>query len=235
MELHTRNLWLAGAVVAALMAGGSIVQAAEIESSIARGGKLYDKWFGENKTEKPGDTHATYPADGNYSKDATWRCKECHGWDNLGKDGAYGSGKHATGIVGIRRSMGGDPAAVAALLRNKTHGYSEAQLSAEDVEDLALFVTQGQIDMAPYVDEATKKPIGDGAKGEVYYNTLCIGCHGIDGAKIKEAPLGPVADNVPEMLHKIWNGQPGEAMPALRALDHQIAADIVVHLQTFPK
>jgi len=22
----------------------------------------------------------------------TWRCKECHGWDYMGVDGAYGSG-----------------------------------------------------------------------------------------------------------------------------------------------
>ena len=31
----------------------------------------------------------------------TWRCKECHGWDYAGKDGAYGSGDHRTGIVGV--------------------------------------------------------------------------------------------------------------------------------------
>ena len=38
-----------------------------------------------------------------------------------------------------------------------------------------------------------------------------------------------------EELHKVMNGQPAEAMPALRALDPQIATDIVVHLQTLPK
>lgn len=80
------------------------------------------------------------------------------------------------------------------------------------------------------------KPKGDGARGEGYFNTLCAGCHGTDGKKISDAPpLGSVAGNVPEMLHKLFNGQPGEPMPALRALDPQIAADIVVHLQTLPK
>lgn len=211
-------------------AGGAMAD----DGAIARGGRLYDKWFGENKAEKPAGNHAAYPADGKYKDDATWRCKECHGWDYMGKDGAYGSGKHATGIGGISGAAGGDPAAVAAMLRAAPHGYSESQLSAKDVEDLALFVTQGQVDMKPYID-ASGKPIGDGARGANYYNTLCVGCHGADGAKIKEAPLGSVADNTPEMLHKVLNGQPGEAMPALRALDHQIAADIVVHLQTFPK
>jgi thiosulfate dehydrogenase len=43
-----------------------------------------------------------------------------------------------------------------------------------------------------------------------------------------------VADNGAEMMHKLLNGQPGEAMPALRALDHQVAADIAVHLATLP-
>ncbi|GIL00787.1 MAG: hypothetical protein BroJett030_06860 [Alphaproteobacteria bacterium] len=229
------NVWFMAAIAAALISPASVAGAADLESAMARGGRLYDKWFGETKAEKPTENHAAYPVDGQYGKDASWRCKECHGWDNLGKDGAYGSGKHATGIVGIRGALGADPARIAALLRDATHGYTEAQLSAADAQDLALFVTQGQIDMTPFIDPATKKPVGDGVKGEAYYNTLCAGCHGVDGTKIREAPLGSVADNVPEMLHKIWNGQPGEAMPALRALDHRIAADIVVHLQTFPK
>jgi thiosulfate dehydrogenase len=97
-----------------------------------------------------------------------------------------------------------------------------------------MFVSAGQVDLSKYIN-AEGKPIGDGAKGEAYFNTLCAGCHGADGKKIKEAPLGAVAGNTPEMMHKVLNGQPGEAMPALRALDHQIAADITVHLQTLPE
>ena len=88
--------------------------------------------------------------------------------------------------------------------------------------------------MARVMDGA--KVRGNGAKGEVYFNTLCAGCHGTDGKKIKDGPpLGSVADNGAEMLHKLLNGQPGEAMPALRALDVQIAADIAVYLTSLPK
>ena len=88
--------------------------------------------------------------------------------------------------------------------------------------------------MARFVDGGKAK--GNGAKGEVYFNTLCAGCHGQDGKKLKDAPpLGSVADNGYEMMHKVLNGQPAEAMPALRALDHQIAADIAVHLTSLPK
>jgi cytochrome c553 len=210
--------------------------AAETDSATARGGRLYDKWWVENKAAKPTGMHPAYPVKGGkYADDNSWRCKECHGWDYGGKDGAYAKGGHATGIKGIGAAAGKDPAAVAALLRDKNHGYSEAQLSAKDAGDLALFVTHGQANVAKYVSSDNKAK-GDGVKGEAYFNTICAGCHGVDGKKVKDGPaLGSVADNGAEMLHKVLNGQPGEGMPALRALDAQIGADIAVHLTKLPK
>lgn len=209
-------------------------QAQEVESAIARGARLYDKYFAENKAAKPAADHPSYIKGGKYGKENSWRCKECHGWDYRGKDGAYAKGSHFTGFVGIQGAAGKEPAAIAALLRDKTHGYSEAMLSAKDASDLALFVSKGQGSLAKYID-ATNKAKGDRARGATYFNTLCAGCHGVDGKKVKDGPpLGSVADNGAEMLHKVLNGQPGEAMPALRALDHQIAADIAVHLTTLP-
>lgn len=238
MKSNAGTPWTARALGAALLVTIAAPGfGAETESAMARGGRLYDKWFAENKAPKPTTDHPAYPhKGGKYGKDASWRCKECHGWDYKGKDGAYAKGGHATGIKGINGAAGKDPAAIVAILKDKNHGYTEAMLSAKDMNDLALFVSKGQVDMGKYVDSATNKPRGNGAKGEAYYNTLCAGCHGIDGKKIKDAPpLGSVANNGVEMLHKILNGQPGEAMPALRALDPQIAADIAVHLQTLPK
>ncbi len=221
-------------VIALTWGAAMVVAAAETESAVARGGRLYDKFFGENKAAKPSTDHPSYVKDGKYGKENSWRCKECHGWDYKGKDGAYAKGSHATGIKGINGAAGKDPTAISALLRDKTHGYSEAQLSAKDAGDLALFVSKGQGSIAKYLD-ASNKSKGDGAKGEIYFNTLCAGCHGADGKKIKDGPpLGSVADNGAEMMHKILNGQPGEAMPALRALDHQVAADIAVHLTKLP-
>lgn len=234
MKLRTTASVLLGLL---LGVGGLLpASAAETESAMSRGGRLYDKWFAENKAAKPGDDHAAYPhKGGKYGKDTSWRCKECHGWDYRGKDGAYAKGGHATGIVGIRAAAGKDPAAIAASLRDKPHGFTKEQLSDKDVADLALFVSKGQVDMTKYID-AAGKPKGDGAKGEIYFNTLCAGCHGTDGKKVSNAPpLGSVADNAYEMLHKVMNGQPAEAMPSLRALDPQISVDLVVHLQTLPK
>ena len=227
-----------GLLLSAVVFSGfvGVASAAETESAVARGGRLYDKWFAETKGPKPETNHAAYPAAGKYGKADSWRCKECHGWDGKGKDGAYSKGGHFSGIAGITASAGKDPAAIATLLRDKNHGYTEAQLSAKDVGDLSLFVSKGQVDYSKYIDTANNKSKGAVAKGEVYFNTLCANCHGPDGKKITTGPaLGSVSDNGVEMMHKVLNGQPAENMPALRALDHQIAADIVAHLQTLPK
>jgi cytochrome c2 len=226
------------AVVAflATLAASSSLAVDEAHSSIARGGRLYDRWFGENKAAKPTVDHPAYIKDGKYGKENSWRCKECHGWDYKGKDGAYGKGSHTTGIKGINGAAGRDPAAIAALLRDKTHGYTEAQLSATDANDLALFVSKGQGNLAKFVD-ASNNVVGDAAKGEAYYTSKqCVVCHGKDGKKIRSGPpLGSVADNGAEMMHKILNGQPGAVMPALRGDDPQIAADIAAYLTRLPK
>ena len=76
-------------------------------SSIARGGLLYDKWYKVIKAEKPTETHPAWPASNTKKKgDATQRCKACHGWDLMGKDGAYASGSYMTGIKGIKNMQG---------------------------------------------------------------------------------------------------------------------------------
>ncbi len=236
-RLFSGTATLKAVVAAAVIAISGSAMSAEMESSYARGGKLYDKWYKVIKADKPTESHQLYPADRKYAEKpgANWRCKECHGWDYLGKDGAYASGKHSSGIVGINGMAGGDPAAVIAVLKSDAHGFASL-LSDGDLADLANFVTGGQIDMDPYIDRATKAPKGDGAKGEVYYNTICAGCHGLDGLLPKDMkPFGKQMGNPWEVMHKILNGQPGEAMPALRALDRQIIADIMAHMTTMPK
>jgi cytochrome c553 len=235
MHKAAQIVWNALLATALLACATAPASAAETESSMARGARLYDKWWEENKAAKPTGSHPAYPVkDGKYANDTSWRCKECHGWDYKGKDGAYAKGSHMTGIKGINAAAGKDPAVIAAVLRDKNHGYSDAQLSSKDSADLALFVAKGQGNLSKYVG-ADNKAIGDAAKGEVYFNTLCAGCHGTDGKKVKDGPpLGSVADNGAEMMHKLLNGQPGEAMPALRALDPQISADIAVYLTKLP-
>jgi len=81
---------------------------------IARGGQLYDDWMAvleHSIGKKKGKT--------------TWRCKECHGWDYMGEDGAYGKGGHYTGIKGLRRAVGMDVDELISIIRDKTHQYTE--------------------------------------------------------------------------------------------------------------
>ncbi len=234
--------FLLGAGVAfliGLFAWPGVSLAAEIESSVARGGLLYDKWYKVIGERAPGEKHPLYPAEAKYASKpgATWRCKECHGWDYAGKDGAYAEGKHYTGTKGIRGMAGGDPAKVVALLKDDKHGYG-AKLSATDLQDLANFVTKGQVDVDKYIDRGTKMPKGgDKAKGAAYFNTICAKCHGRDGTEPDDMKksLGKQMGNPWEVMHKILNGQPDEEMPALRALDRGVVRDIMAHITTLPK
>lgn len=236
MKPKQHRRWLvAGGAILAIVAGSMAV--AEVDQgSVARGGKLYDKWYKVVKAETPTEPHQLYPKGVNdkYETDAAsnWRCKECHGWDGMGVDGAYGGGSHKSGIKGINAMVGGDPAAVVALLKAPEHGYGD-KLSDENLTDLANFVVFGQIDWSPYV--ADKKIIGDAVAGGQVFNTACVGCHGADG-KLPQGmpPLGSLTSNPWEVMHKVLNGQPGEVMPALRAIDHTVSANLVAYLATLP-
>lgn len=221
-------------------------------SSVARGGLLYDTWW----KVVPG---ATEPKDNqplwalqttNKRKGSvSWRCKECHGWDYKGKDGAYGSGSRYTGFPGVwdaaqKKSVD----ELAAILRgsaNPQHNFSSV-LRPEDIADLANFLKGGLVDTMKYVDYKTKKPVGgDAGRGKTLY-ALCAACHGPDGKKLnfgdeKEPEfVGTVAKaNPQEFIHKIWVGQPGSnpAMPAALVLGWDIKqlVDVLAYSQTLPE
>lgn len=244
--LGTRALWCAGlaavAVVGAMQAPQALAQESETEVfAIARGGLFYDSWYEALEMIEPKQTHPAYPAAGKQSGAATWRCKECHGWDYRGVDGAYGQGSHFTGIKGIRETVGVDPAVIAAVIRDDVHAYSQELLSDSAVEKLALFVSRGQLDMAQYIDSDSKQAHGEAARGARFFQTICAVCHGFDGKTLNfgdEAEpeyVGTVAsDNPWEALHKIRNGQPGVQMIALAVLSVQDQVDILAYAQTLP-
>jgi len=214
-----------------------LVSAGELQSSIARGGRLYDNWYEEIRERAPTRMHPAYPADRAYSGDpqTSWRCKECHGWDYRGRDGIYGKGDHATGIKGIRGMAGGDLDKIITILKDSTHAYRLLMADA-DFRDLANFVSEGQVDMNRYIDRATKIFKGHKLTHQGYYQSICVGCHGRDGYKLQTIPpLGDVTrDNPWEVLHKLLNGHPAEKMPALRVLDKQILVGILAYVQALP-
>jgi thiosulfate dehydrogenase len=209
--------------------------------AIARGGLLYDKWWAVLERDPPEETHPAYPAAGKKKGSATWRCKECHGWDYRGADGAYSKGSHYSGVKGIRAMVGADPDKIAVALRGGLHGYTKEMMSDSAIKKLALFVSLGQVDMDQYIDRASKKARGDAQNGAPLYQTICAVCHGFDGRTLnfkdekKPEYIGTVAQVNPwETLHKIRHGQPGVGMIALGALDIQDQVDILAFAQTLP-
>ena len=234
-EMKGKILTAAVSLVVLAVTSTNVTAIAETQSNMARGGQLYDKWYAVVGSEKPGTSHPLYPADKKYANEpkSNWRCKECHGWDYRGADGAYSSGSHATGIKGIDGAAGRNIEEIVELLKDEKHGYA-GLLSEDDLNDLAMFVSAGQIDMDPFIDRATKKPRGgDAERGATYFNTLCANCHGRDGKRPKGMkPFAKQMGNPWEVMHKILNGQPDEEMPALRALDRQIVVDIMSHMAT---
>lgn len=210
--------------------------------AIARGGQYYDKWWAVIDADKPKGTHPAYTAAGKKKGAATWRCKECHGWDYKGKDGAYGKGSHYSGIIGINGKAGADVKEIAGIIRGAPHNFTKKMLPDKAVQYLAKFVSAGQIDMGKYIDAATKQVKGDKNHGARLFQTVCANCHGFNGKEINfhsaDDPeyVGTIANDNPwEFLNKVRHGQPGEVMPALIALQMQDLADITAYAQTLPE
>ena len=71
-----------------------------------RGGQLYDNWMATLGAVGPSQDHPLWQSRPDQTSNtrsgaATWRCKECHGWDYMGADGNYATGTHKTGFPGI--------------------------------------------------------------------------------------------------------------------------------------
>jgi mono/diheme cytochrome c family protein len=234
------------APVAAQELGGYSPQSIDPEIwDIARGGQLYDDWMVVLEHPVPEGNHPAYPSIGKKKGKATWRCKECHGWDYMGEDGAYGKGGHYTGIKGLRRAAGMDIDELVKIIRGKTHQYTEPMIPDSAVRKLALFVSRGQVGMDQYIDRSTKRARGDLRRGASFFQTVCAICHGFDGTTMVSKSetslaafgdrgyLGTISsDNPWETLHKIRNGQPGVGMVALRVLSVQDQVDVLAYMQT---
>lgn len=246
--------------ISTALACASLLAAAAATASpdeLAEGGRLYDKWWAEYGLAKPAGTHPAYPATGKQSGAGTWRCKECHGWDYKGRDGAYATGSHYTGIKGIRQWDGGDEDRVVAILKDANHRY-DTVMRERALHLLAEFVTEGQMDMDRWVDPATKQVKADADQGRRLYRHQCADCHGSDGRALNfttpEQPeyLGTIGSKNPwELLHKIANGHPGTTtstpagmgmmnrhhgrMPSFRGdLSEAEQADIAAYVATLP-
>ncbi|MCU7893105.1 MAG: hypothetical protein KZQ78_16535 [Candidatus Thiodiazotropha sp. (ex Ustalcina ferruginea)] len=122
----------------------------------AQGGRIYDNWMGlvgrkEQLKRNLNITdflksHPAYPEEGKQKGFTTWRCKECHGWDYRGVDGAYSNGDRFTGISGVLGMAGRPVADILAIIRNRNHGYTKDMIDDQSANSLALFISEGLID-----------------------------------------------------------------------------------------
>lgn len=220
-------------------------------NSLAAGARLYDEWWKEAKgaTEPKGDNPLWASQTTNKeSGSSTWRCKECHGWDYKGKGGAYSKGSPYTGFpgvydVGITKSK----TQLLEALKGATdyrHDFSKV-IPEDSLKDLANFLSEGLINETPYIDYATKEPIGaNPVRGKELFDGACAVCHGSDGKMINfgsaEEPeyVGTVAGGNPwEFLHKVRAGQPGTSMPSaiVNGWSLQDVVDVLAHARSLPK
>jgi thiosulfate dehydrogenase len=219
----------------------------ELTGDPLRGGQLYDSWWAVTGAERPTTDQSLWGTQTTNTRTGadTWRCKECHGWDYKGKDGAYGSGSHLTGFPGIFATRDRPPFETLAILKGSTnpdHDFSTV-MDEQSLIDLALFVTQAQIDMAELVN-ADKTIIGGNAdQGKVLYEDVCLTCHGPGGAALNFGDaaepeyVGTIAaDNPWEFLHKVLFGQPDSVMTSAfgQEFTKEELANLLAYAQTLP-
>lgn len=243
--------------------GGGTPPASDAEKMML-GGLLYDEWTAELGINPPGNNPLwIYQSTNIRTGLDTWRCKECHGWDYKGKDGAYGSGSHYTGFNGVYNvamDSGKDEAYVFDRIKNGIYNPTTGTylhnfgtyLNDTQIQAIAYFIKNGGvIDTDPYISPQLKFAQGDPVNGLALFtfagfgvaNGNCELCHGTDGRLINFgtalAPeyLGDLSrDNPWEALHKARFGQPNSNMPAMvqSGLTLDDSVDVVTHLQSLP-
>ena len=179
---------------------------------ISRGGQLYDNWWkATDDTAKPEKNHPLWKEQSTNQRSGydTYRCKECHGWDYLGKDGAYGKGSHFTGFKGV---------------------YEAGQkMSIEELQSvLGKKAVGGNERTGSYLFRRNCAHMCHGMAG-VAINF---------GDAEKPEFVGTIAsDNPWEFIHKVRAGQPGTRMPSaiINEWSEKELLDLLSFARTLPK
>ncbi len=214
--------------------------------SLSFGGLLYDKWWKAAEVDEPEGDQSLWVTQTTNTRSGsdTQRCKECHGWDYMGVDGAYGSGSHLTGFPGVLASQELSLEDLVAWVDGSTsadHNFSS--MGDEAIASLATFLSEGLVDVSPFIDENKAAVGGDADAGETLYADTCSPCHGDDGRDINfgsdDEPdyVGTIAlDNPWEFIHKVRAGQPGTRMPSSIDLDWSLqeVVDLLTFAQSLP-
>ena len=248
---RARGIWTALWVsIAAFAVAGSAMAQTPSPASLVAGGQLYDTWWKAVPGVKaPEGNHPLWSLQSTNKRTGlvTWRCKECHGWDYRGKEGAYGSGSHKTGFPGLLGAQAKSAAEIKGALKgavNRGHDFSSF-LDDAALTNLATFLKHGVVDLSTLIDARSKTPVkADAAHGRQLWDN-CSSCHGADGKQLNFGKptepeyVGTIAkDNPWEFLHKVRAGHPGSDPPMPAGLEAgwsmQDTLDILAHSQTLP-
>jgi thiosulfate dehydrogenase len=221
------------------------------EMRISRGGQLYDNWWQATVDgTKPEEDQPLWKLQSSNKRSgyATYRCKECHGWDYRGKDGAYSKGSHYTGFIGVdNASRNMSVKQLEDVLRGATSGDHDfsTYLGSEDIADLALFLKYGIVDLVRFINTDGSLTGGNVSAGQKFYATNCMTeCHGPDGTAInfksEEKPefIGTIAKKNPwEFFHKVRAGQPGTRMSSgiINKWSNEEILGVLAYARTLPK
>jgi mono/diheme cytochrome c family protein len=249
--------------------GGTPPTTPEELAMIALGGRLFDNWISEKQVAAPPVDNPlwvmrdqTKTVVNNGTGVTTWRCKECHGWDYRGKDGAYADGSsHYTGFPGVWNTTLTEEGVILHL----TNGFYMPQLpggaatvhnfggllTAEEIQALAKFIKYGVVDTTALISDSglIRRTQDSYANGQELFsiklnvpNGNCAFCHDADGRKFApDVILGDIAVNNPwEMLHKVRFGQPPFAVSEMSGmmeigLTLDDAVDVVFYSQGLPQ
>jgi mono/diheme cytochrome c family protein len=216
---------------------------------ITIGAQLYDRWYAVLGKSAPEGNMPIWERQTTNTRSGpdTWRCSECHGWDYKGSEGAYHSGSHATGFPNVMKLAADmtDAEIVSHLKGSKdpSHDFSK-YIDDLNLEKLAKFLKQGEIDDSIAVNPVTLKAVGgDAVHGKQLYETTCTSCHGADGKLIVfhtegiNEYIGSVANRDPyRFLHRTRFGVAGTEMPIGRELGWKPSdgVDVLAFAQGLP-
>jgi mono/diheme cytochrome c family protein len=211
------------------------------DDEVKKGGQLYDNWPKISDAKLNGN-NPLYPESSKKKGITTWRCKECHGWDYIGKEGRYKGGSHYTGIGGVLSSQQKTIDELQESIGGGQDGHNFGKyLDSSQVQALAKFVKEGAVDMSTAISPEGKM-LGDIPNGKKLFTNICSPCHGDDGNNYDfegdegVQGVGFLAnDNPQETLHKILWGNPKTDMPSLitdEGLSIKEAADILAYSQS---
>ena len=240
------GLSLASSQIQTVMAFTSLFQQ---DHQLVRGAQLYDDWLTITQTDAPTGDHPIWSRQtGNTrSGEDTWLCASCHGWDYLGKDGAYRSGANYTGFPGVYQAIKKSERELRTILQGELdpeHDFS-GYLNNEDIDALIVFLQDGVIDDTVFIDPVSLQVLnGDLDHGKQLYEAGCASCHGPDGQTIRfryegqTVVLGTLAEQDPwRFLHRTRFGTaraPEMVIGSDLGWTADDGRDVLLYSQTFP-